>query len=70
MNYQVTLSKNNEIPLPDALCIELDLKIGDILLCQIVDNAPEIIMTKHKNQTLTDEEIASAGNLTRVISLP
>lgn len=70
MNYQVKLSENNEIPLPDDLCSELDIKIGDILLCEVVENSSKLVMTKHSNQTLSDADIASAGNLTRVISLP
>lgn len=70
MNYQVTLGENNEIPLPDDLCSELDIKIGDILLCEVVENSSKLVMTKHSNQTLSDADIASAGNLTRVIPLP
>lgn len=70
MNYQVKLGENNEIPLPDDLCSELDIKIGDILLCEVVENSSKLVMTKHSNQTLSDADIASAGNLTRVISLP
>lgn len=70
MNYQVKLGENNEIPLPDNLCSELDIKIGDILFCEVVENSSKLVMTKHSNQTLSDADIASAGNLTRVISLP
>ncbi|HAK16164.1 MAG TPA: hypothetical protein DCM65_07915 [Acinetobacter junii] len=70
MNYQVKLCENNEIPLPDDLCSELDIKIGDILFCKVVGKSSKLVITKHSNQTLSDADIASAGNLTRVISLP
>jgi hypothetical protein len=68
MNYQVKIGKNNETPLPDDLCSELDIKIGDILICEAIENSSKIKMTKHCNQTLSDAEISAAGNLTRVIS--
>lgn len=69
MNYQVKLGSNNEIPLPDDLCRELNFAIGDILLCEKLDNAAAIVLSKHIDQTLTDAEIESAGNLTRVIPI-
>lgn len=69
MNYQVKLGSNNEIPLPDDLCRELNFAIGDILLCEKLDNAAAIVLSKHIDQTLTDVEIESAGNLTRVIPI-
>lgn len=70
MNYQVKIGENNEIPLPDDLCSELDIKVGDIMFCEVVEKYSEIAMTKHIDQTLSDADIASAGNLTRVISFP
>lgn len=69
MNYQVKLGSNNEIPLPDDLCRELNFAIGDILLCEKLDNKAAIMLSKHIDQTLTDAEIESAGNLTRVIPI-
>jgi hypothetical protein len=69
VNYQVKLGSNNEIPLPDDLCRELNFAIGDILLCEKLDNAAAIVLSKHIDQTLTDAEIESAGNLTRVIPI-
>ncbi|ENM3782631.1 hypothetical protein QMW93_003709 [Vibrio cholerae] len=70
MNYPVKIGENNEIPLPDELCSELDIKVGDILFCEVVEKSSKIVMTKHNDQTLSDAEIASAGNLTRVFSWP
>lgn len=69
MNYQVVLGSNNEIPLPDDLCRELNFSIGDILLCEKLDNTAAIVLSKHIDQTLTDTEIESAGNLTRIIPI-
>jgi hypothetical protein len=69
VNYQVKLGSNNEIPLPDDLCRELNFAIGDILLCEKLDNAAAIVLSKHIDQALTDAEIESAGNLTRVIPI-
>lgn len=69
MGYQVELGNNNEIPLPDELCAQLNLNIGDILLCEKGDSTQVLVLSKHINQTLTDAEIASAGNLTRIIPL-
>ncbi len=68
MHYQVKIGKNNETPLPEALCSELGINIGDILICETMENSSKIVMTKHCNQTLSDADISAAGNLTRVIS--
>lgn len=68
MNYQVMIGENNEIPLPDELCSELNIKVGDILFCEVVEKLSKISMTKHSKQTLSDADIATAGNLTRVLS--
>lgn len=70
MNYQIEIGDNNQIPIPDVLCQELGIQVGDILLCEAVASSLEIVMTKHSDQTLNDAEIASAENLTRVIFLP
>ena len=70
MCYQVRIFDNNLLPIPDVLCQELNIQAGDILICEAGANTSEIVMTKYSDQTLNDAEIASAGNLTRVISLP
>lgn len=67
-SYQVTIGKNNQIPIPENICMELGINLGDILICKLAENATQIQMTKHEDQTLSDAEIASAGNLTRIIS--
>lgn len=68
MSYQVKIGKNNEILLPEGLCNELEIEVGDILICEVVVSSPAISMKKHSNQSLTDDEITAAGNLTRVFS--
>lgn len=67
MSYQVKVGKSNEIPLPSNICKELEITIGDILICEVIADLSSISMKKHCNQELSDDEIASAGNLTRVI---
>lgn len=69
MNYTVEITNNNLIPVPDALCAELGFEVGDILVCVIDKDRSEISMVKHIDQTLSDEQILAAGNLTRVVSL-
>lgn len=54
--------------MPDALCAELGFAAGDILVCEIDKDRSEMRMVKHTDQTLTDEQILAAGNLTRVIN--
>lgn len=66
MRYQIKIGKNNQIPLPDELCRELGINLGDILFCKLIENSTKIEMTKHIDQTLSDAEIASEGNLARV----
>lgn len=68
MSHTVKINENKQIPLPDVLCRELGINVGDILICELIENASKIIMKKHVDQTLTDVELACAGNLTRVIS--
>lgn len=65
--YQFRVGKNHEVPLPDDICEELDIKIGDILICEAVQGSPSISMKKHNDQALSDDDIATAGNLTRVV---
>jgi len=66
MKYQVELNINNEIALPDDLCRELNFAVGDILFCEKLDDTAAIVLSMHIDQTLSDAEIVSAGNLTRV----
>lgn len=65
MIYQAKLGKNNQIPLPDNICRELGINLGDILICELADNS-SLVMRKHTDQTLSDADIAVDGNLIRV----
>lgn len=67
MSHQVKVGKNNQIPLPDDLCRELGINLGDILICKLIEDSTKIEMTKHIDQTLSDAEIESEGNLARII---
>lgn len=68
MSYQITLVENNLLPLPDKLCAELGIKVGDILIFEIADERTALVARKHSDQTLDDEQLASVRNLARVIS--
>lgn len=68
MKYQVEIGSKNEMPLPDDICQKLNFTVGDILLCEKCDGATAIVLSKHIDQILTDAQVESAGNLTRVIS--
>lgn len=68
MSYTVKLGKNAEVPLPDSICKELGIAVGDILICEKMSDHSSISMVKHSNQALSDDEVAAAGNLTRVFS--
>jgi len=68
MSYSVEIINNNILPLPDELCTELSFALGDILVCEMNKDRSEMRMVKHTDQTLTDEQIIAAGNLTRVIN--
>ena len=68
MSYSVEIINNNLQPLPDELCTELGFSVGDILVCEMNKDRSEMRMVKHTDQTLTDEQILAAGNLTRVIN--
>lgn len=57
MNYQVEIGGNNEIILPDDLCRKLSFAIYDILLCEKLDDAMAVVLSKHIDQSLTDAEI-------------
>lgn len=67
MSFKVRLGDNKLIPLPDILCMELGINVGDILICELDDNASKIVMKKHEDQSLRDAQLDSAWNLTRVI---
>ena len=69
MNYRCQISDERLIPLPDVICSDLGIQVGDVLICEAADNASKLVLRKHADQTLTDDEIALAGNLTRVIPL-
>jgi len=69
MNYQVNLGEDSLLLIPDILYQELVIQVGDILIREAVANSSEIVMSKYSDQSLNDVEIASAGNLTRVIFL-
>lgn len=69
MSYTVEITKDNLIPIPDTLCAELGISVGDILVCVTDKERSEISMKKHSDQTLTDEQISAEGNLTRLVSL-
>ena len=69
MSYSVEIINNNLLPLPDELCTELSFAVGDILACEMNKDRTEMRMVKHTDQTLTDEQILAAGNLTRVINI-
>lgn len=67
MSYQFRIGKNNEIPLPDKIFDDLEIKIGDILIFEIIDNTRSFSLKKHCNQALSDDDIASSENLARVV---
>jgi len=69
MSYSVEIMSNNLLLLPDTLCAELGFSMGDILVCEMDKGRSEMRMVKHTDQTLTDEQILVAGNLTRVINI-
>lgn len=69
MSFRVTLGRHNEVPLPDALCQALGLKIGDIIVFAASPDSQALTVTKHNDQTLTDDQIAAARNLSRIIPL-
>lgn len=68
MSYQITLVEKNLLPLPDKLCAELGINVGDILIFEIADDRTALVARKHTDQTLNDEQLASARNLARVVS--
>ncbi|MDP5131971.1 MAG: hypothetical protein NWQ54_13885 [Paraglaciecola sp.] len=69
MSNTIDVITNNLLPLPDPLCTELGFAVGDILVCEMDKERKEMRLVKHTDQTLSDEEIEAASNLTRVISL-
>lgn len=69
MTHRFQMNDERLVPLTDAICSELGFQVGDILICEVSDDASKLTLRKHSDQTLTDDEIALAGNLTRVIPL-
>lgn len=57
------------MPLSDELCESLEIAIGDILRFLPIDSKGQIKIVKHDDQTMSDEEIENAGNLSRVVPL-
>ena len=69
MSYTIETLKGNVIPLPDSLCLELGFAVWDILICEMDKGRSEMKMTKYADQSLTNEQISVARNLTRIISV-
>lgn len=69
MTYRFQMNDERLVTLPDVICSELGFQLGDILIREVTDNASKLTLRKHRVQTLTDDENALAGNLTRVIPL-
>lgn len=61
----LTVGKNGAIPLPDELCEDSKLSIGDILIGTIMEDNPSIKLEKFEDQTLSDKQIEEHGSLTR-----
>ncbi|WP_156803870.1 hypothetical protein [Alishewanella aestuarii] len=70
MSYRVKIGRHNEVELPDTLCQELGVKIGDIMVFEASPDSQALTITKHNDQTLTDDQIAAARNLSRIIPYP
>ena len=69
MTYRFQMNDERLVTLPDVICSELAFQLGDILIREVTDNASKLTLRKHRVQTPTDDEVALAGNLTRVIPL-
>ncbi len=69
MTYRFQMNDERLVTLTDVICSELGFQLGDILIREVTDNASKLTLRKHAAQTLTDNEIALARNLTRVIPL-
>ena len=67
MTYQFQMNDERLVPLTGVICSALGFHVGNILICEVTDNASKLALRKHIVQTLTDDEIALSGNLTRVI---
>jgi len=68
MSYTVEIKKDGLLLLPDRLCSQLGFEVGDVLICELAAERSELLLKKHINQSLSDTQIAAAGNLTRVIA--
>lgn len=62
----LTVGKNGAIPLPDELCEDCKLSVGDILICTFMEDNRSIKLEKFEDQTLSDKQIEAHGSLTRV----
>ena len=69
MNFTTTIGENHEIELPEQICQQLSINTGCILEFKTIKEAKSIEIKKHEDQSLTDEEIEKAGNLSRVFPL-
>ena len=65
----ITVGKNGAIPLPDELCAECELDIGDLLLCSVMEDNFSIQLEKFEDQTLSDTQIEAHGYLIRIQAL-
>ena len=63
----LTVGKNGAIPLPDELCEDSKLSIGDILICTIMEDNRSIKLEKFEDQTLSDKQIEAHGSLTVLV---
>ncbi len=69
MTYRFQMKDERLVPLPDVICSKLGFQVGDTIICEVTDNASKLTLRQHVDQTLTDDEMALAGNLNRVIPL-
>ena len=69
MSYSCSVGANGEITLDDQLCDQLNIEVGDILIFEKLPHRNVLTAHKHENQSLSDEEVNSSNNLSRVFSL-
>lgn len=69
MSYQSTIGPNYEISLPDKICDQLGINVGDILKCELLKDTPGFSLKKNEDQSLSDKEVSSSDDLTRVTEL-
>jgi hypothetical protein len=66
MNYTSTIGPEYELELHSDICEQLNITVGDILAFEKIDRTGEIKIKKHHDQNLSDSEIETADNLSRV----